>query len=250
MTRLLAGGLALVVGTEVLAWVLGGAGWLLPASGAAAALVLAAAWLGVGRGRHRGAAEPVTDDAAESLQRWRSRTESSIQWADATRADWDRHLRPRLAREFVLATRQRDPAALAATGRIVFGDDRGQSELEQFRFRASGLGHLTAVSGQNVAFVLVAASPLLRRLRLRWRWAATVALLGWFAVVTRLEPSVLRAVAMSAVAATAAVWLFGTLWALGVALTGEHAVLGRQASSSEGTPPASRGARPAASIAR
>ena len=123
MTRLLAGGLALVVGTEVLAWVLGGTRWLLPASGAAAALVLAAAWLGVGRGRHRGAAEPVTDDAAESLQRWKSRTESSIQWADATRADWDRHLRPRLAREFVLATRQRDPAALAATGRIVFGED-------------------------------------------------------------------------------------------------------------------------------
>ena len=97
-----------------------------------------------------------------------------------------------------------DPDDRALFLGIVFGDDRGQSELEQFRFRASGLGHLTAVSGQNVAFVLVAASPLLRRLRLRWRWAATVALLGWFAVVTRLEPSVLRAVAMSAVAATAA----------------------------------------------
>ena len=62
MTRLLAGGLALVVGTEVLAWVLGGTRWLLPASGAAAALVLTAAWLGVGRGRYRGAAEPVTDE--------------------------------------------------------------------------------------------------------------------------------------------------------------------------------------------
>lgn len=97
-----------------------------------------------------------------------------------------------------------DPDVRALFLGIVFGDDRGQSELEQFRFRASGLGHLTAVSGQNVAFVLVAASPLLRRLRLRWRWAATVVLLGWFALVTRLEPSVLRAVAMSAVAATAA----------------------------------------------
>ena len=40
-------------------------------------------------------------------------------------------------------------------------------------FRASGLSHLTAVSGQNVAFVLAAASPLLRRLRPWWRWAAT-----------------------------------------------------------------------------
>ena len=59
-----------------------------------------------------------------------------------------------------------DPDDRALFLGIVFGDDRGQSELEQFRFRASGLGHLTAVSGQNVAFVLVAASPLLRRLRL------------------------------------------------------------------------------------
>ena len=147
MTRLLAGGLALVVGTEVLAWVLGGTRWLLPASGAAAALVLAAAWLGVGRGRHRGAAEPVTDDAAESLQRWKSRTESSIQWADATRADWDRHLRPRLAREFVLASRQRDPAALAATGRIVFGEDLWRwvdpSDISRTGSREPGPGYAT-----------------------------------------------------------------------------------------------------------
>ena len=88
-----------------------------------------------------------TDDAAESLQRWRSRTESSIQWADATRADWDRHLRPRLAREFVLATRQRDPAALAATGRIVFGDDLWRwvdpSDISRTGSREPGPGYAT-----------------------------------------------------------------------------------------------------------
>lgn len=98
-----------------------------------------------------------------------------------------------------------DPDERALFLGIVFGDDRGQSEVERFRFRSAGLGHLTAVSGQNVAFVLVAAAPLLRRLRQRARWVVTVGLLGWFALVTRLEPSVIRAVAMAAVATTAAV---------------------------------------------
>lgn len=146
MTRLWTGGLALVVGIEVLVMVLRDGRWLLPAAGAAAGMVLIAAWLGVGRGRHR-AAEPVVDDAAESLRRWKSRTESSIQWADATRADWDRHLRPRLAREFVLATRQRDPAALAATGRIVFGDELWQwvdpSAISRTGSREPGPGYPT-----------------------------------------------------------------------------------------------------------
>ena len=89
---------------------------------------------------------------------------------------------------------------------VVFGDDRGQTEVERYRFRASGLSHLLAVSGQNVGFVLVAAGPVLGRLRLRARWAVTVGVLVWFALVTRLEPSVLRAVAMAMVAATAAWW--------------------------------------------
>lgn len=98
------------------------------------------------------------------------------------------------------------PEARALFLGVVLGDDRGQSDLDVFRFRASGLAHITAVSGQNVAFVLVAASPVLRLLRLRWRWVVTVGLLCWFAVVTRLEPSVLRAVAMAIVAATVSWW--------------------------------------------
>lgn len=87
---------------------------------------------------------------------------------------------------------------------VVVGDDRDQSTIQRHRFRASGLAHLTAVSGQNVGFALLVASPVLSRLGLRARWLATGAVLVWFALVTRLEPSVLRAVAMAAVAATAA----------------------------------------------
>ncbi len=86
---------------------------------------------------------------------------------------------------------------------FVIGDDRAQPDDLVADFRRAGLSHLTAVSGQNVAFVLVVGSPLLRRLRPATRWAATLALVAWFAALTRFEPSVLRASAMAALAATA-----------------------------------------------
>jgi ComEC/Rec2-related protein len=58
-----------------------------------------------------------------------------------------------------------------------------------------------AVSGQNVAFVLVLAGPLARRLRLWPRLGTTLAVVAMFGLVTRFEPSVLRAGAMAALAA-------------------------------------------------
>ena len=48
-----------------------------------------------------------------------------------------------------------------------------------------------------MAFVLLVASPLLGRLPLGARWVASLSVLGWFALVARMEPSVLRAVAMA-----------------------------------------------------
>lgn len=86
---------------------------------------------------------------------------------------------------------------------LVLGDDAEQPPAMIDRFRASGLSHLTAVSGQNVAFLLAAVSPLLRRLRPAVRWAVTVAVIGWFVMLTRFEPSIIRAGAMAALSATA-----------------------------------------------
>lgn len=86
---------------------------------------------------------------------------------------------------------------------MVIGDDREQTTVVADDFKAAGLTHLLAVSGQNVAFVLILAAPLLGRLGLRSRWLATLAVIGLFALVTRFEPSVLRASAMAAVACTA-----------------------------------------------
>ena len=86
---------------------------------------------------------------------------------------------------------------------LVVGDDRDQPRAMIDRFRASGLSHLTAVSGQNVAFLLAACGPLLVRLRPWPRWMATLGLIAWFAALTRFEPSIVRAGVMAGLSATA-----------------------------------------------
>lgn len=88
---------------------------------------------------------------------------------------------------------------------FVLGDDRGQRDDVVADFRASGLAHLLVVSGENVAFVIALAGPLLRRLAFASRLLVALAVLGLFGVLTRWEPSVLRAEAMAAIALVAVV---------------------------------------------
>lgn len=97
------------------------------------------------------------------------------------------------------------PADDAALFRgLVVGNDREVSDDLVSAFRRSGLAHLTAVSGQNVAYILAVVAPLLRRFD-RWvRWSGSLAVIAWFAVLTRFEPSVLRASFMAGLAITAA----------------------------------------------
>lgn len=80
---------------------------------------------------------------------------------------------------------------------LIIGDDRQQPASMIRAFRNSGLSHLTAVSGQNVAFLLAVMAPLLMRTRSSWRLGLTIFVLLWFTVVTRGEPSVLRAAVMA-----------------------------------------------------
>ena len=87
---------------------------------------------------------------------------------------------------------------------FVLGDDREQSPEVTDDFRASGLAHLLVVSGQNVAFVLALAAPLLGRLGTRSRLAVGLAVLVLFGFLTRWEPSVVRAEAMAALTLLAA----------------------------------------------
>lgn len=90
------------------------------------------------------------------------------------------------------------PRRAALFAGLVVGDDRGQPADLADDFRGAGLVHLLAVSGQNVAFVLVLVAPLGRRLPLWPRLALTLAVIGGFALLTRFEPSVTRAAAMAA----------------------------------------------------
>lgn len=64
------------------------------------------------------------NELGESLRSWLTRTETLIRWSESNRADWDRHLRPILARRFAIATGQKqskDPAAFSTTGRMLLG---------------------------------------------------------------------------------------------------------------------------------
>lgn len=96
-----------------------------------------------------------------------------------------------------------DPDERALFTGLVIGDDREQSVETTDDFRGSGLSHLLAVSGQNVAFVLAVAAPLLSRLGLRTRFVGLGAVLLLFATITRYEPSVLRATVMAGLAGVA-----------------------------------------------
>lgn len=85
---------------------------------------------------------------------------------------------------------------------LVIGDDRGQSQEMVQRFRKSGLAHLCAVSGQNVAFLLLLIRPLTSRRHRFVAWGITLGVIAWFVVVTRGEPSITRAAVMAGMVAT------------------------------------------------
>jgi hypothetical protein len=92
-------------------------------SGVVAAVVLLAVRWCVSR-PGRKVHSPAADDVPESLRRWLVRTETLVSRAESTQRDWDRHLRPMLARQFELATGQpqrKDPAAFRAAGEMLFG---------------------------------------------------------------------------------------------------------------------------------
>jgi competence protein ComEC len=95
------------------------------------------------------------------------------------------------------------PARQAALllGLSIGDTSRMDAEVEE-DFRATGLTHLLAVSGSNVAMFLAPVLALagLMRARLTARVLVGAAAVAFFALLTRWEPSVLRASAMAAIA--------------------------------------------------
>ncbi|WP_156688620.1 hypothetical protein [Mycobacterium sp. Marseille-P9652] len=125
MTRLVTLGALLIVGVELMALILHNRPFVLAGGGVAMALVLLNVRRVLGRGAERGA-EPEPDEMGDSLRRWLATTESTIRWSESTRADWDRHLRPMLARRYEITTGQKqskDRAAYHASGRMLFGNE-------------------------------------------------------------------------------------------------------------------------------
>lgn len=92
------------------------------------------------------------------------------------------------------------PAALLVA--LVDGDTSGLDRVLTEEFRQTGLSHLMAVSGANVAIVIGSGLWLIRRLRFPFavQIGGAALLLLAFVMVARPEPSVVRAAAMGAVA--------------------------------------------------
>jgi competence protein ComEC len=110
------------------------------------------------------------------------------------------HVANRLRGVMLRGTAPLSPTTRALLAGFLLGDTRAVPDDVVAAYRGSGLSHLLAVSGENVAFTLALFGPLLRRLALGPRTVAAVAIVLMFATMTRFEPSVLRATALAVVA--------------------------------------------------
>ncbi len=126
MKKYVAAGVCVVIMVELVAIMVLDPELFLIAAGLVVAVVfLALRWL-LAREATVDAGPDGADEPAASLRRWLSRTETLISRSESTRRDWDRHLRPMLARQFELATgqrRARNAAAFDATGQMLFGEE-------------------------------------------------------------------------------------------------------------------------------
>ena len=97
----------------------------------------------------------------------------------------------------------------AVIAAVVLGEDEGLSPELRDRFRSSGLYHLLAVSGQNVAYVVAGMLALAWLLGIS-RWIAELAALaavGGYLMAVGWQPSVVRAGVAGGLASLA--WLAG-----------------------------------------
>jgi len=102
-----------------------------------------------------------------------------------------------------VAGRPAEPRALVPA--LVLGDTSAMTDDLQQSFQATGLTHLTAVSGANLTLLLAFLLFGAKWLGVRGRWLRVVGLGGVvvFVALCRTEPSVLRAAAMGLVALAA-----------------------------------------------
>ncbi|WP_433600862.1 hypothetical protein ACQPXH_03425 [Nocardia sp. CA-135953] len=106
-----------------------GRGALLIAAGVPVALaMIQLTWSLTGRSAIKTdvGSDDIDNGPAEMLRHWHARAEMLADRADGTRADWDRHLRPLLAKEFELSTGLRvakNRKATEGAGILQFGPE-------------------------------------------------------------------------------------------------------------------------------
>ncbi len=100
-------------------------------------------------------------------------------------------------RQIAIKTLPREEAGLLLG--LTLGETGLMGREAKEAYRTTGLTHLTAVSGANVAYVLTTAFLAARIFGLRrgLRRASATCVIWFFAAVTRFEPSVLRATVMA-----------------------------------------------------
>ena len=111
--------------------------------------------------------------------------------------------RVRAGLRHAVAGRPPEPRGLVPA--LVLGDTSGLEEDLTREFQATGLTHLTAVSGANLTLLLAFVLTVSRWVGVRGWWLRGVGLSGVlvFVALCRTEPSVLRAAAMGLVALAA-----------------------------------------------
>jgi competence protein ComEC len=103
----------------------------------------------------------------------------------------------RLRLGLVAATSAMSPRRAALLAGLTTGDTSRLDESTTEEFRAAGLSHVVAVSGQNVAMVVGALALITRSLAARPRALVATAAVALFVLVVGPQPSVLRAGAMA-----------------------------------------------------
>jgi ComEC/Rec2-related protein len=89
---------------------------------------------------------------------------------------------------------------------LTIGDTSGFDEQTMELFRRSGLAHLLAVSGSNVAIVVGTVALCVARTSARARLLTCAATLGFYVMVVGPDPSVVRAAAMGALGLAGMIW--------------------------------------------
>ena len=126
MIKLVVAGIGVLVGVAALSLALPDRRLIPWIVGAVTAVVLLTVrWL-LARDVRTAVDDSHARDPGETLRRWLARTENLVQRSESSRSDWDKHLRPMLARQFELASGQRkakDPRAFRVTALMVFGPE-------------------------------------------------------------------------------------------------------------------------------